>query len=156
MRIALFAATLILAPAEALALAAISPGDAARIMHDRHEGMEAIGKATKAASRELQGAAPDVAVVRQSAGIIGGMARKASGWFPAGTGPNVAKTRAKPEIWQDPKDFTAKLHNFQIAANAFNTAAAGGDVNAMKMRFADLGGACKACHDKYRAPEENH
>ena len=25
-----------------------------------------------------------------------------------------------------------------------------GDVNAMKARYADLAGTCKACHDKYR------
>ena len=33
----------------------------------------------------------------------------------------------------------------------FNAAAASGDVGAIKARYADLGGACKACHDKYRS-----
>ena len=38
---------------------------------------------------------------------------------------------------------------------AFNQAAAGNDVAAIKKSFADLGNSCKACHDKYRA-EEKH
>jgi cytochrome c556 len=133
-------------------LAAPLPKDRAlQIMHDRHEGMETIGKNAKAINRELAGGSPDLAVVRASAATIAGLSQKASGWFPAGTGPNVGKTGAKPDIWQNAQDFSSKLRNFQAAAKAFNAAAASGDVGAVKARFADLGGACKACHDKYRA-----
>src|SRR5439155_13998325 len=120
-----------------------------------HEGMENVGKANKAASRELQAGSPDLGIVRSSATTIAGLSRQASNWFPAGTDPGVGKTRAKPEIWQNRQDFAAKLHNFQVAAQLFSAAAAAGDVNATKARFADLGGTCKACHDKYRA-EEKH
>jgi cytochrome c556 len=131
----------------------LSLGDAAKVMHARHEGMEAIGKATKAANRELSGGSPDLAVIRTSAGQIASLARQSSGWFPAGTGPDVGKTGAKPEIWaaQNKADFAAKLRNFQAAAQAFNAAAAGSDVGAIKARFAQLGGTCKACHETYRA-----
>jgi cytochrome c556 len=129
----------------------LSLGDAAKIMHDRHEGMETIGKTTKAITRELHGSSPDVTVIRAGAAQIADLSRKASGWFPAGTGPEIGKTGAKPEIWQDPQDFASKLRNFQTAAKAFNVAAMSGDMAAIKGRFADLGGTCKACHDKYRA-----
>jgi cytochrome c556 len=125
--------------------------DLKAVMHERHEGMETIGKNNKAIRRELGGGAPDLAAVRTSAATIAGLSRKASGWFPAGTGPEAGKTGAKPEIWQNPQDFAAKLAAFQKAAGAFNATAAGNDVNATKARFADLGGACKACHDKYRS-----
>jgi cytochrome c556 len=121
------------------------------IMHDRHEGMESIGKAAKAAGRELQAGSSDLNVVRQSAGQIAKLSQQASGWFPQGSGPELGKTGAKPEIWQNPQDFAAKLHNFQVAAQAFNAAASGGDVGTIKARFADMGGTCKACHDKYRS-----
>ena len=124
--------------------------DVKAVMHERHEGMESIGKNTKAIKRELEGGAPNLATVRTSAGTIAGLSQKASGWFPAGTGPEAGKTGAKPEIWQNQQDFTAKLRNFQAATQAFNAAAGGNDVNAIKARFADLGGTCKACHDKYR------
>ena len=130
--------------------AAPSKADALRIMHDRHEGMETIGKNSKALRRELEGAAPNLATVRSSARTIADLAQRASGWFPKGTGPELGKTGAKPEIWQTPDDFASKLHNFQVAAKVFNAAAAAGDVAAIKARFADLGGTCKACHDKYR------
>jgi cytochrome c556 len=113
--------------------------------------METIGKNFKAIHRELDAGSPDLAVVRSSANTIAGLAKKASGWVPQGTGPDVAKPGAKPEIWQDPKDFAAKLGALQKAAPAFAAAAAGNDLGAIKAHYADLGGSCKACHDKYRA-----
>jgi cytochrome c556 len=146
MRVVLFAAT-------AVALIAAAPpskDQLMKVMHDRHEGMESIGKANKAIRRELEGGSPNLAVVRQSAGQIAGLSRQASRWFPQGTGPELGKTGAKPEIWQNPKDFAAKLHNWQVAAQAFNAAAASNDAGAVRARFADMGGACKSCHDKYR------
>ena len=129
----------------------VSGAEAAKVMHERHEGMETIGKANKAIRRELEGGSPNLATVRSSAAQIADLAKKSSGWFPAGTGPDAGKTGAKPEIWQDPKDFAAKVASFQKAADAFNSAASGGDVNAMKARFGELGQSCKACHDKYRS-----
>jgi cytochrome c556 len=133
-----------------VAFAALPKDKLLSIMHARHEGMETIGKANKAINRELQGGSPNLAVVRSSAGQIAGLSRQASGWFPQGSGPELGKTGAKPEIWQTPQDFEAKLRNFQAAALAFNSAAAGNDAGAIKARFADMGGTCKACHDKYR------
>jgi cytochrome c556 len=120
-------------------------------MHDRHEGMEAIGKATKAAGREFRGSAPDLAVIRQSAARINALAHKASGWFPEGTGRELGNTGAKPEIWKNQKDFAIKLHNFQMAAAQFNAAATGNDPATTKAQFAAMGSTCKACHDAYRA-----
>ena len=79
-------------------------------MHDRHEGMEAIGKANKVLHRELAGelARPwRRPLVRR--GRSPTLSRKASGWFPKGTGPELGKTGAKPEIWQNWPDFAAKL-----------------------------------------------
>src|SRR3954465_4428816 len=49
---------------------------AAAIMHERHEGMEAIGKANKALHRELDSAAPDLTVVRSSAARIADLSQK--------------------------------------------------------------------------------
>ena len=130
--------------------AKVSGPAAAQVMHERHEGMETIGKNFKTLHRELDASSPDVATVRAAASTIANLSKKASGWFPAGTGPDIGKTGAKPEIWQNPQDFAAKLSTFQKAAQVFNVAASGSDVNAMKARYADLAGTCKACHDKYR------
>jgi cytochrome c556 len=133
-----------------LAVPSVSGTQAAQVMHARHEGMKAMGDAAKAIHRALAGT-PDMATVRASAIRIAQLSKQASGWFPAGTGPEAGKTGAKPEIWQNPQDFAAKLHNFQVAAQALGAAASAGDASAMNARFADLGGTCKACHDKYRA-----
>ena len=131
----------------------LSGGDAAKVMHARHEGMETIGKDFKALHRQFDSPTPNLALVRTAAGQIAGLSREASGWFPAGTGPEIGKTGAKPEIWlpENKADFATKLHNFQVAAAAFNATTTRNDLAAMKARYADLGGACKACHDKYRS-----
>ena len=129
---------------------------ALKLMHDRHEGMEDIGDATKALSREMKADAPDVAAVRTHAATIARLAPEVSRWFPAGTGPDVGKTRAKAEIWQKPEDFAAKTRAFQGAARSFDAAAKAGDVAAIKASFGELGKTCKACHDPYRAPEKDH
>src|SRR5436305_11189183 len=148
------AAFAILAAATAAASAVtarVTGPKASAIMHERHEGMETIGKNFKLLTRELGGGSPDLAAVRTSAATVAGLSKKTSGWFPAGTGPEAGKTGAKPEVWQNPQDFAAKLAAFQKAAPTFSAAALGNDLAATKARFADLGGTCKACHDKYRA-----
>jgi cytochrome c556 len=141
------AAASVVAPA---AFSPVSGDEAAKVMHERHEGMEAIGKAAKAIKRELDASAPDLGAVRSNAGKIADLSQKASGWFHAGTGPDVAKTGAKPEIWQNEQDFAAKLGAFQKAAATFDAVAGGNDAAAIKAGFGELGKACKACHDKYR------
>lgn len=127
-------------------------GDEAKtVMHDRHEGMEKIGKATKAIGRELKASTPDIKTIQDAAATIADLASKTGGWFRPGTGPDVAKTAAKPAIWENAADVATKDRDFQKAAQAFDAAAATGDVAQIKAAFADLGKTCKACHDKYRA-----
>jgi cytochrome c556 len=137
------------------AAARVSAEDAQKIFHERHEGMEDIGKATKALSQALKSDTPDLQAVRKSAATINNLASKSGNWFPLGTGQDVLpKTRALPPIWQKPEDFAAKDRDFQAAAKAFNAAAISGDVIAIKSSFEPLGKSCKACHDTYRA--EHH
>lgn len=135
--------------------AAISGEPAKTLMHDRHEGMEDIGDAFKIVGREIKAGSPDVAAIREAAAVIADGAAKSVDWFPPGTGPDVGKTRAKAEIWQKPEDFAAKDKTFQEAAVAFKAAADSGDVDAIRAQAGELGKACKACHDPYRA-EEKH
>jgi cytochrome c556 len=137
--------------AAAATAAPLTKGKALAIMHERHEGMEKIGDTNKLLRREITSGSPFMPAVQSGAATIAGLSVKANGWFPKGTGPELGKTGAKPEIWQKPQDFAAKLHAFQAAAQAFNAAARSGDMAAIKARYADLGGACKACHDSYRS-----
>ena len=135
-----------------LATQAVGKDEAAKLMHERHEGMEAIGKAVKTIGRELKAGTPNLKEIQTASGKIAELAPKVPGWFPPGTGPDVAKTRAKPEIWQKPDDFALKAHDFATAAASLNSAATQGDLNGVKSAFDQLGKSCKACHDPYRAP----
>ncbi|HEX6740428.1 MAG TPA: cytochrome c [Sphingomicrobium sp.] len=137
--------------AAAAAAAPLTKGKALAVMHQRHEGMEKIGDTNKLLRREITSGSPFLPAIQSGAATIAGLSVRTNGWFPRGTGPETGKTGAKPEIWQKPQDFAAKLHNFQAAAKAFNAAARSGDMAAIKARYADLGGTCKACHDSYRA-----
>lgn len=151
MRITLFVAVGSVALASAvLAAKPLTKAQALTVMHDRHEGMEDVGKQNKILRRELTAASPNLGAVRGAAATIARHSAEATHWFPAGTGPNLGKTGAKPEIWQKPQDFAVKLHNFQLAARALDAAAKAGDLSAIKARYADIGGTCKACHDGYR------
>lgn len=146
------------ASASSVAAVPMSPvsGDQAKsLMHERHEGMETIGKANKAIRDQLQASSPDLGVVRANAAKLADLAQKSTDWFHAGTGPDVGKTGAKPEIWQNPQDFSAKLSAFQSEAKAFKNASDGSDVGAIKARLETLGQSCKACHDKYRSKMEH-
>jgi len=135
----------------AASAAPLTKGKALAIMHQRHEGMEKIGDTNKLLRREITSSSPFMPAIQSGAATIAGLSLKANGWFPRGTGPETGKTGAKPEIWRKPQDFAAKLHNFQAAARAFNAAAKSGDMAAIRARYADLGGTCKACHDPYRS-----
>ena len=125
--------------------------EAMKVMHERHEGMEQIGKSAKTIKRALDSSSPDVAEIQKAAATIAELAAKSPNWFPQGTGPELGKTGAKPEIWQNYPDFVAKDREFGRAAQTFDAVARSGDLSQIKAGFADLGKTCKACHDKYRS-----
>ena len=143
----------VMASAAALTLgtAAAAAPNIRAVMHERHEGMETIGKAFKSLRREFDASSPNPANVKASANQIASLAKRSSGWFPRGSGPEAGKTGAKPEIWRNWNDFVAKDKAFQQSARMFQAAAASGNMNAAKARFGELGQTCKACHDKYRS-----
>ena len=129
---------------------AIDAETARRLMNERHENYEKIGDAMKLVTQQLKGSSPDLMRVREGATVIATLAPQVPSWFPAGTGPDVGKTEAKAEIWQRPEDFGTKAKAFEQAATAFQTAAQGTDLAAIRAAHADLGKSCKACHDLYR------
>lgn len=123
------------------------------LMKQRNANMKALGDAAGKVGKSLQSGTPDLNLIKQAASQIASLAPKVVSWFPAGTGPDVGKTRAKAEIWQKPEDFASKAHDFGLSATDFNDAAKLGDINHIKVTFGAMGKSCKACHDLYRAPE---
>jgi len=61
---------------------------------------------------------------------------------------------AKPEIWKNWDDFTAKAKALEAEAGKLATVAAGGDMAAMMPQVKATGDACRSCHDAYRKPKE--
>jgi cytochrome c556 len=60
-------------------------------------------------------------------------------------------TKAKPEIWTKRADFDAKMEKMVTEAGKLPAVVRAGDTAAFKKQVADVGAACKACHDDYRA-----
>jgi len=131
----------------------VSQGDAAKIMRERHEAMEGLGKAMKALHRGLDSSNPDINLIRAQTATMATTAAKIPGFFPAGTGPDVGKTRAKPEIWTQHDLFIRKAKDFLAASQAIDAAAKTGDVGKVMALHENVDKACKACHDPFRAPE---
>lgn len=153
MRLSIVASLTLLAAAGAIA-APLSKKAALKIMHERHEGMEAVGTTNKILRRELGAEAPDLRAVRSAAASMTGLAEKSTRWFPKGSGSDMGKTGAKAEIWQNSTDFAAKQRGFRAAAKALDRAAKSGNLAISKESYATLGKTCKGCHDLYR--EEDH
>jgi cytochrome c556 len=142
------------AGAQAIPAAAVSGEQARKIMHDRHENYEQFGDAMKVITNQLKGSSPDLAAVRNNAATFTRLGPQMLSWFPPGSGPEAGETDAKAEIGQKPEDFAAKARAFNQAATAFQAAAQGNDVAAVRAAHANLGKSCKACHELYRAPDD--
>ena len=62
-----------------------------------------------------------------------------------------AETDAKAEIWANPEDFQNKITDLVNASKALADVAKSSDEAKDKEEFKKLAGACKSCHDKYKA-----
>ncbi|VWX61163.1 c-type cytochrome [Sphingorhabdus sp. 109] len=117
----------------------------------RQAQLKKIGKAFKTISDQLRASSPDLAQIQAAAAAVPTEAANMIDWFPEGTGPDSGvETEALPIIWEDKDDFDSKVVAMQDAAAKLETAAQGGDVEAVAAAFKTTGGTCKACHDKYR------
>jgi cytochrome c556 len=72
--------------------------------------------------------------------------------FPEGS--DVEGSDALPVIWQEPEAFDAAIAKAVAATNAFVKATEDGDKATVAAAFREVGGACKGCHDKFRAPQD--
>jgi cytochrome c556 len=139
----------------AMALAVVSIAHAAtpvELQKQRHEHFEALGDAFKAVRDNTRGS-PDFAALEKALVVIEKAARDLGTWFPQGTGPEAGKTRALPEVWTKPADFSAAQKLFAEKLAPLSAAVKAQDGDAVGKAFKELGGACKNCHDNFRAPE---
>ncbi|NCA70273.1 MAG: cytochrome c [Sphingobacteriia bacterium] len=92
--------------------------------------------------------------VAAAANAIAAIANSGMGaLYGPGTDKNVGdvKTRLKPEFFANLEDVGVIAGNFVTASNQLAAVAAEGDQADVSNAFGEVGRACKACHDKYRA-----
>jgi cytochrome c556 len=123
------------------------------VQKTRHEHYEELGDAFKAIRDGAKASTPDFAAIEKAAATVSKATVNQEQWFPKGSGPEAGKTRALPEIWSKPAEFAAAAKKFEGAAPALLAAAKAKDVDAVNKAFREVGGACKNCHDNFRAPE---
>jgi cytochrome c556 len=135
----------------ALGAAPPSPDAVQKIVDTRVAHYKEIGKAAKGIHDEVGQDQPDLAAIQANARVIEALARQIPTWFPRGTGqqPGV-KTEALPVIWEQVPTFKQRAAGLAGAAHQIAAAAASGNLDATKAAAANLGGACKACHDTFR------
>jgi len=136
------------------AVQAATPATPAEMQKVRHEHYEELGDAFKAVRDGSKASSPDFAALEKAAEIVNKASINQQQWFPKGTGPEAGKTRAMPEIWSKPDDFTAAQKMFSDRAPKLLAAVKTKDVDAVGAAFKEVGGACKNCHDTFRAPED--
>lgn len=95
----------------------------------------------------------DAAAAQAAADSLVGvsMVNQAPLWAAGTDNMSIDGTRAQPNIWENIDDVVAKWAAFGEAAKAMQ-AAAGTGQEAIGPAMGAIGGACKACHDTYRAP----
>jgi cytochrome c556 len=98
-----------------------------------------------------QGRAPfDAKTAADNAAIVVTMSKLPWVAFGEGTDKGLP-TRAKPEVWKDGAKFKDLQNKMMAEAEKFEAAAKTGSLDAIKAAVSQLGSACKACHDDYRA-----
>ena len=136
------------------AVAAHSDEGKTDVQKARHHHYEELGDAFKAVRDKSRGDTPDWAALQKAAKTIVDASVDQQKWFPNGSGPESGKTRALPEIWSKPADFTAAQKMFSDRAPKLSAAVDAKDTAGVQAAFKELGGACKNCHDTFRAPED--
>jgi cytochrome c556 len=86
--------------------------------------------------------------VARNAAVAEQMSKLPFDGFVAGT--DKGETTAKPEIWTDAAKFKSSADKMQQEMGKLTQVAKGGDLNAVKAQFGEVGKVCKACHDDFR------
>lgn len=146
MRLARFALALV--PLAALTVPALADA-----ISDRQDAMDAVSDNMKVLVPMIRGERPfDGAAAADAGGVIADSFDAARELFPEDS-QEGGDTRAKAEIWQDMAGFVAILDKGHDAATAVAAAGEAGDEDAFRAAFMQLGGACKDCHETFRAPK---
>jgi cytochrome c556 len=125
------------------------------IIKARQTHLKDLGAAFKTVRDQTRKSEPEMAQVKQAAGVIAKAASEIDTWFPKGSGPDSKfETDAKAEIWADPAGFATAAKALKAEAPKFQQLANANDIAGVKAQAGKVGAACKGCHDKYRVPQD--
>ena len=99
---------------------------------------------------QLKSDKPDVAAIQKSAGIVDFASQlPGEGYVPGSDKGGTPPTRAKPEVFTDPKvkDVGRAMRQEVVK---LNEVAKSGDVAAIRTQFQATAKSCDNCHDNYR------
>lgn len=124
--------------------------DAAGVIKYRQSVMSALGGHMGATARIVRGEVEFTDDLAAHAGALHDLSGMILQAFPDGS-LEGEETEALPGIWEDWDGFTAAAETLQTATAELVTAVEGGDGDAIAAAFGEVGGACRNCHDNYRA-----
>lgn len=126
--------------------------DFSSLIDERQKGFKTMGRNLKIVRTEFKGESPDFSVVETALLAIQTEAKKVSGWFPSGSGPESGlETDALAYIWKNTDKFSTLAGDLETATEAFLTAAKSSDVSASKNALNMMKDACSSCHKSFRA-----
>lgn len=117
----------------------------------RSDLMKTFNENNKIIAAAVKGGAIDAKVAKAAEEISAG-AGKLTALFPAGTGDDKLRTRAKPAIWQDWSTFESNAKDASSSFAAVAAAAKAGDKAGVEAGFTKGNQACSACHKEFRGP----
>ena len=123
--------------------------DAGAAVKERVAIMKNVSGAMKALAKSAEAGKVGGKDAERAAKPLAG-AKKVASQFPANSGSDMVKTRAKPEIWTDAAGFEAAGG---VWYKAYQTIKATTDEASFKAAFPALGESCKGCHEKFRRPK---
>ncbi|MEC5386220.1 cytochrome c [Uliginosibacterium sp. H3] len=140
-----YLAVVALAAVSTLAQAQSKPED---LIHLRQGGFQLLARNVGALNSIAKGDVPfNKETATNTAEFVSLLVPQIWAGFGAGSDKG-APTRANAKIWSDDAGFKAAQEKLLVITRKLPAAA--GDANSLKAALADIGGACKNCHDNYR------
>ncbi|HKA46275.1 MAG TPA: cytochrome c [Burkholderiales bacterium] len=122
------------------------------LVGQRQAAMKLQGKYFGPLSGMAQGKIPyDAKIVARNAGYLSALSEMPWDGFTPDTKDTPEKTRALPAIWAEPAKFKEAQEHFQGAVSKLAAASKGGDEGNTKAAIGEVGKACGACHEHFRA-----
>jgi len=147
----ILAAALVTAASMAVAQTPAKAPSAAELVAARQAGFKLMA-ASYVGLKAAIARGDDVKSLAFPAGTIAGWGKALPGLFPAGS--TTTESKALPSVWSDRAGFEAAAARLATEAGKLAELAKAGDAAGFQAQYQALGGACKACHDKYRAEDK--